>query len=175
MHRGLKLSALLLLTSFISIPAVAEDRGTTERRDFWSINGGIAYAWDESAFRDFESSDVAAYLSGSWGVGPGFLPQWMGVEAELGLTASDGRWLGEQWSMYSGAAYLTTYTGSERLYIKLRGGVSSNRVEIGGVAASDSGLAGSMGIGFLLFDQPMELHFTAVDRNVNTLTLHWRF
>jgi hypothetical protein len=175
MHRGLKLPSLVFLMLSITMPVVAQDGGTRELRDFWSINGGIAYAWDEAAFQDFESSDVAAYLSGSWGAGPGFFPDWMGVEAEIGLTVSDGRWLGERWSMHSAAAYLSTYTGSERLYFKLRGGLSSNRVDIGGFTGSDTGLAGGVGIGFLLFDQPLELHFTAVDRNVNTLTLHWRF
>jgi hypothetical protein len=175
MLRQLKLASLFFLACAITIPAAAQEGDASGLRDFWSINGGIAYAWDEHAFHDFESGGVASYLSGGWGTGLGFMPDWMGVEAELGLTATDGRWLGERWSMYSAAAYLSTYTGSERLYVKLRGGLSSNRVDIGGFTGSDTGLAGSIGLGFLLLDQPLELHFTAVDRSVNTLTLHWRF
>ncbi|MDQ2070273.1 hypothetical protein [Natronospira bacteriovora] len=152
----------------------ANDSGP-DQRDFWSLNFGIAYAWDEHAFRDFNGNDVATWLSGGWGGHFGFMPDWMGMEAELATTVTDGSWLGEDWSMISGAFYLSTYTGSERLYLKLRGGLSSNRVKIGNYTGSDTGLAGGAGIGFQFLGQPLELHFTAVDGDVNTLTLHWRF
>lgn len=174
MHRGFLLAAWFVLVFLFAVPAVQAGE-TGDLRDFWSINGGIAYAWDENAFREFDADDAAAYLSATLGAGPRFMPDWMGVETELGLTVMDGRWLDQRWSMYSAAVYLSLYTGSDRFYLKLRGGLSSNRVDIAGFTGSDTGLAGGVGLGFPLFGRPVELHLTAVDRNVNTLTLHWRF
>ncbi|MEA5446212.1 outer membrane beta-barrel protein [Gammaproteobacteria bacterium AB-CW1] len=164
-------SATLALACLVAASAVqAEDR-----RDFWSINAGIAWAWDDHMFRDFDGNDIATFASGTWGVGPDFMPEWMGYETELGLTLTDGRWLGEDWSMQHLGSYLTGQWGSERLYLKLRGGVAYNRVKVGSFSGDDFGIAGGAGLGFQILGQPLEVHFNAIDGDVTTITAHWHF
>lgn len=170
---GLRLGLAVTASLVMLIPAAARADGP--ERDFGSLNVGSAYPWEGEAFSNLDSDTFATYVSGTWGWGPRAFPDWMGVEAELGTTISEGLWVGEEWSITSGAAYLATTLGSETLYLKLRGGVSSNRTEIGEYTGRGSGLAGSMGIGFQLFGQPLELNITAIDRDVNTVTLHWQF
>lgn len=171
--KGLRLGLLAITSLVMLIPAAARADGP--ERDFWSLNVGMAYPWEDEAFSNLDSDTFATYVSGTWGWGPAVFPDWIGVEAELGTTAGEGLWMGQEWSLTSGAAYLSATLGSEDLYLKLRGGVSSNRADIGGFTSDASGLAGSMGVGFRLFGQPLELNFTAIDRDVNTLTLHWQF
>jgi hypothetical protein len=171
--KSLRLGLIIAVGFGILISTAVRAEGPD--RDFWSVNVGTAYAWEDDAFSNLESDEFAGYLSGTWGWGPAFLPDWIGVEAELGTTVSDGTWLGEDWSMISGAGYLTTSLGSDSLYLKLRGGVSSNRADVGGFTATETGLAGSIGLGFKAFGQPLELHLTAIDSDVNAITLHWQF
>lgn len=147
----------------------------SDHRDFWSVNGGIAYAWQDDAFQELNSDEFATYVSGTWGHGPDFFWDWLGLEVEVGSTLTDGEWLGEDWSMQSAAGYLTTRLGSDRFYLKLRGGVSTNYAKLAGNSGSDTGLAGSVGIGARVLGQPLEFHFTAIDADVNTMTLHWQF
>ncbi|MCP1728313.1 hypothetical protein J2T60_002313 [Natronospira proteinivora] len=162
---------LALLTLLLAAPLQAED----DRRDFWSIHGGFAYVWDDHAFNDFDASNVASYLGGTWGFAPEPFADWLGVEAEFGLTPTDGSWQGRDWSAASASTYFSAYWGRERLYLKFRGGLAANYVDVEGVTDSDVGIAAGVGLGFKLFDQPLELHVTSIDSNINTVTLHWRF
>jgi len=173
--RHSSMPSLIAVAAGLALLASASIAKADDPRDFWSLNAGIAYAWNEHAFRDFDGNDVASIATGTWGWGPDAFPDWLGVELEGGLTLTDGRWLGEDWSMQTVAGYLSGHWGSERLYLKLRGGIASNRVEIADFSGNDTGLAGGVGLGFKLLGQPLEAHFTAVDGNVNTITLHWRF
>lgn len=171
--KGLRPGLLVLASLVMLMPAAARADGPD--RDFWSLNVGTAYPWKDEAFSNLDSDTFATYVGGTWGWGPAAFPDWIGVEAELGTTVSEGLWVGQEWSLTSGAAYLSATLGSENLYLKLRGGVSSNRTEIGEYSGNATGLAGSMGVGFRLFGQPLELNLTAIDRDINAVTLHWQF
>jgi len=172
--RGLVIALLLCPMAAVASQG-ADNNSSGDLRDFWSINGGIAYAWSDHALRDFEFEDSATLLTGGWGWGPNAFPDWLGVEAELGFTPTDGRWQGDDWSLITGGAYFSSYVGSEQFYLKLRAGIAANQVDVEGFTNSDVGLAVGGGFGFQLLGQPLELQITSVDSNINTITLHWRF
>lgn len=140
----------------------------------WSVHGGLSWGWDDDAFSEFSASDSLLMLGGGIRWQTEWMPDYLSIQGELGVTADDGRWREESLDVTYGAGFATLAYG-DRVRLLLRGGVSLVRVDVGGATATDSGLAGGVGLGLPMDDYKLEVHLTSIDRNINYLGFYWRF
>lgn len=98
----------------------------------------------------------------------------LAVEADLITTVADGDIGGNDFSATTLAAYVSWRWGHE-WYLKLRGGVLAEYVEVGPSDAFGSGLSGGVGAGWRRGRQLVEIELTGVEKAVYMISLAWYF
>lgn len=140
----------------------------------WTVHGGLAWGWQDDIASEFTIND-SALLSGAgvrWS--PDWSPSYLNFQAEAAASLDSGEWQGETLRMQYGALFTGLRLG-DPLRLLLRGGVATTRVDVSGATGTDTGLAGSIGLGFPMDNHKLELHLTSIDRNISYVGLYWRF
>lgn len=159
--------SLLLL---IALPgtALAEDEW------MWTVHGGTAWGWEDDIASEFTINDSVTLAGAGLRWSPGWLPRYLNFQGEAGVTVDSGEWDEQSLRVQYGALFTGLSFGDE-VRLLLRGGVAGTRVSVSGATGTDTGLAGSVGLGFPLDRHKLELHLTSIDRNISYLGLYWRF
>ena len=98
----------------------------------------------------------------------------LALEADLVTTVIDGELGRFDFSTSTAGAYLA-WRSSGDLFLKLRGGVLAERVEVGPSDAWGAGLSGSVGIGWRRAGNLLELELTGIEKSAYMVSLAWYF
>lgn len=117
--------------------------------------------------------------SPAWGIGGTLVyrhREWPGLalEAELVTTIADGDLGRFDFSASTLGGYLAWRSG-DRWYLKLRGGVLFEYVEVGGADAWGGGLSGGVGVGRSGARHQLELELTGIEKSAYMVSLAYYF
>ncbi len=98
----------------------------------------------------------------------------LALELEAMATLIDGELVGRDFSISTVGAYLA-WRSRGQWYLKLRGGILAEYVEVGEADAWGSGLAGGIGAGFRRGEQLFEIELTGVEQAAYMVSLAWYF
>ncbi|HET7921688.1 MAG TPA: hypothetical protein VFM15_02930 [Gammaproteobacteria bacterium] len=148
-----------------------------------TVSGGAARAADWSLYWGAEAglllpqgerNRTGVQAVGRLGLQAARLPGFA-AEAELGTTLKAAQYRSSDLKLTTLAGYLA-WRSAGRWYFKVRGGGLWEWTRLGAGRASDGGLSGGFGGGYRFDDgRRLELEFTVIERNVNMLSLSYRF
>lgn len=98
----------------------------------------------------------------------------LALEADLLVSIADGDIGGRDFSLAAVAAGLA-WRSQGSPYLKLRGGVLAEYVEVGPADAWGSGASGSVGAGWRHGEQLVELELTGLEKSAWLVSLAWYF
>lgn len=152
-----------LLLLLLSPPAAAGEPIDTLN---WGLRAGVVQT-------NYRGSDPAAALGAGLIYRHRQYPS-LALEADLLASVADGDIGGRAFSL-SAVSVGLAWRSAGSPYLKLRGGLLAEYVEVGPADAWGSGLTGSVGAGWRRDDQLVELELTGLEEAAWLISLAWYF
>lgn len=156
------MSRKLLLITFLSLFSV----GTAQAEFLIGVKTGTMATDVDGANVSDDPSNGGLML----GYELGILAGDVAVEAEFTRSSSAGSVSGQDLEVETNAVYLS-YTTPGPFYLKLRGGLMDSSIDAGPFSSDESGEAYGVGVGFSLGLLRLEAEYTAINEDIDFISL----